>query len=300
MYLKPNSTIAIAATARHIDLASINLATKIFESWGLKVVLSKYLFEQHHAFAGTDEQRADALQELINNDEINAIVIARGGYGTVRIIDKIDFTQFIKKPKIIAGFSDVTVLHAHINQNFGIKTLHSCMPITMQGNYFNELTIQSFKDALFGKTIHYQFAQHALNNCHPLEGELVGGNLSVLYSLLGSKSQLNLTNKILFIEDIGEYFYHIDRMMQGIDRAGMFKNLKGLLVGGMNDMNENAPPFAFNQSCYQIINDVISKYNIPVFYGFPAGHENLNLCVKLAANCKISFNQDHVFFEQGI
>lgn len=298
MYLKPNSTIAIAATARHIDKDSIYNAKQIFESWGLKVLLSNYLFEHENAFAGSDEKRALGLQQLLDNPEVDAVVIARGGYGTVRVIDKIDFTNFRKKPKLIAGFSDVTVLHAHVNQNFGIQTLHSCMPITMQGKYFNEQTNQSFKNALFGNAINYQFEQHPLNNCNNIEGELVGGNLSVLFSLLGSPSDLNLDGKILFIEDIGEYYYHIDRMMQGLDRAGKFKNLKGLLVGGMSDMNENAAPFAFNINCYQIINEVVGKYNFPIFYGFPAGHENLNLCVKLAANCKISFDKEYVFFSQ--
>lgn len=298
MYLKPNSTIAIAATARHIDKDSINIAKQIFESWGLKVVLSNYLFEHENSFAGSDEIRALGLQQLLDNPELDAIVLARGGYGTVRIIDKIDFTNFRKKPKLIAGFSDVTVLHAHINHNFGIKTLHSCMPITMQGKYFNEQTNQSFKNVLFGNAVNYQFAKHPFNSCKNIEGELVGGNLSVLFSLLGSASDLNLDGKILFIEDIGEYHYHIDRMMQGLDRAGKFKNLKGLLVGGMNDMNENAAPFAFNKNCYQIINEVVGKYNIPVFFGFPAGHENLNLCVKLAANCNISFDEEKVFFSQ--
>ncbi len=298
MYLKPNSTIAIAATARHIDKDLIANAVQVFESWGLNVVLSNYLFEQENAFAGSDEKRALGFQQLLDNPNIDAIVIARGGYGTVRVIDKIDFTKFIQKPKIIAGFSDVTVLHAHINQNFSIQTFHSCMPITMQDKYFNEVTNQSFRNALFGNNINYQFAKHELNNCKNVEGELVGGNLSVLYSLLGSPSDLNFDGKILFIEDIGEYYYHIDRMMQGLDRAGKFKKLKGLLVGGMNDMNENAAPFAFNKNCYQIINEVVGKYDFPVFYGFPAGHENLNLCVKLAAHCKISFDNENVYFVQ--
>lgn len=298
MYLKPNSTIAIAATARHIDKDLINHAKQIFESWGLNVVLSNYLFEHENAFAGSDEKRALGLQQLLDNPLVDAIVLARGGYGTVRIIDKIDFTNFRKKPKLIAGFSDVTVLHSHINQNFGIQTLHSCMPITMQGIYFNEQTNQSFKNALFGNALNYQFEQHPFNNCKNIEGELVGGNLSVLFSLLGSTSDLNLDGKILFIEDIGEYYYHIDRIMQGLDRAGKFKKLKGLLVGGMSNMNENTEPFAFNKNCYQIINEVVVKYNFPVFYGFPAGHENLNLCVKLATNCKINFDKEIVFFTQ--
>lgn len=298
MYLKPNSTIGIAATARHINKKLIINVLQIFEKWNLKVVFSKNLFEQHDSFAGTDEQRANGFQELLDNDDVNAIIIARGGYGSVRMIDKIDFSNFIKKPKIIAGFSDATVLHAHINQNFGIQTFHSCMPITMQGNYYNEKTIESLKNALFGQTIAYQFDQHPLNKCKAVSGELVGGNLSVLYSLLGSRSELNLDHKILFIEDIGEYYYHIDRMMQALDRAGKLKNLKGMLVGGMNDMNDNNSPFAFNQNCYQIIANIASKYQFPIYFGFPAGHENLNLCVKLAAHCEIGFDDEKVFFTQ--
>ncbi len=297
MHLKPNSTIAIAATARHIENDNIQNAVKIFESWGLKVVLSKYLFNKQNAFAGTDQERTLGLQELLDDDGIDAIIIARGGYGTVRIIDNLDFTNFIKKPKIIAGFSDVTVLHAHIN-NFNLKTLHSCMPITMQGSYFNENTIESLKNAFFGNEINYQFKHHELNKCKEVSGILVGGNLSVLYSLLGSKSDVNFDNKILFIEDIGEYYYHIDRMMLALKRAGKLSNLKALVVGGMNNMNENDIPFAFNKSCYEIIKETIDEYNYPVFFNFPAGHENLNLSVWFMKECNISFNDDFVYFKQ--
>jgi muramoyltetrapeptide carboxypeptidase len=297
MHLKTNSTIAITATARHIDNESIQNAIEIFESWGLKVVLSKYLFNKQNAFAGTDQERTLGLQELLDDDDIDAIIIARGGYGTVRIIDNLDFTNFIKKPKIIAGFSDVTVLHSHIN-NFNIKTLHSCMPITMQGNYFNENTIESLKNALFGNEINYQFKQHELNKCKEVSGILVGGNLSVLYSLLGSKSDLNFDNKILFIEDIGEYYYHIDRMMIALKRAGKLTNLKAVVVGGMNNMNENDNPFAFNKSCYQIIKETVNDYNYPIFFNFPAGHENLNLSVWFMEECNISFNDEFVYFKQ--
>ncbi len=292
MFLKQNSTIAIAATARHVDKELIKNAVQIFESWGLKVLINETLFAQENAFAGSDELRANAFQTLLDNEEVEAIIIARGGYGTVRIIDQLDFTEFIQKPKIIAGFSDVTVLHAHINQNFGIPTLHSCMPVTMQGKYLNLETNESLKNALFGKPISYQFEQHELNKFKNISGELVGGNLSVLYSLLGSKSELNFDNKILFLEDIGEYYYHIDRMMQTLKRAGKLKNLKALLIGGMNDMNENSAPFAFNKSCYEIISETIQEYDYPVFYNFPAGHENLNLSVKLATNCNISFDDN--------
>lgn len=273
-------------------------ATNIFESWGLNVLVNESLFAKENAFAGNDEIRAKAFQELLDNEEVNAIVIARGGYGTVRIIDQLDFTKFIQKPKIIAGFSDVTVLHAHINQNFGITTLHSCMPVTMQGKYFNTETIESLKNALLGNPIAIQFAQHPFNKNKTVSGELVGGNLSVLFCLLGSNSDLDFDNKILFIEDIGEYFYHIDRMMQTFKRAGKLKNLKALIVGGMNDMNENSAPFAFNKSCYEIIKETMEEYTYPVFYGFPAGHENLNLSVWLGKKCSISVDDNFVYFEQ--
>ena len=298
MYLTKGSTIAIAATARHVDKEMIENAINIFESWGLNVLVNESLFAKENAFAGSDEIRTKAFQELLDNEEVNAIIIARGGYGTVRIIDQLDFTKFIQKPKIIAGFSDVTVLHAHINHNFGITTLHSCMPVTMQGKYFNTETIESLKNALFGNSITIQFAQHPFNKNKTVSGELVGGNLSVLFSLLGSSSDLDLDNKILFIEDIGEYFYHIDRMMQTFKRARKLKNLKALIVGGMNDMNENSAPFAFNKSCFEIIHETIKEYNFPVFYGFPAGHENLNLCVYLGKNCSISVDDNFVYFEQ--
>jgi len=298
MFLTKGSTIAIAATARHVDKQMIENATNIFKSWGLNVLVNESLFEQQNAFAGSDEIRVKAFQELLDNEEVNAIIIARGGYGTVRIIDQLDFTKFVQKPKIIAGFSDVTVLHAHINQNFGITTLHSCMPVTMQGKYFNVATIESLKKALFGNPITIQFTQHPFNKNENISGELVGGNLSVLLSLLGSQSDLDFDNKILFVEDIGEYYYHIDRMMQSFKRAGKLKNLKALIVGGMNDMNENAAPFAFNKSCYEIIHETIQEYNFPVFYGFPAGHENLNLSVYLGNNCSISFDNNSVYFEQ--
>lgn len=298
MFLTKGSTIAIAATARHVDKEMIENAINIFESWGLNVLVNESLFAQQNAFAGSDEIRAKAFQELLDNEEVNAIIIARGGYGTVRIIDQLDFTKFIQKSKLIAGFSDVTVLHAHINQNFGVTTLHSCMPVTMQGKYFNTETIESLKNALFGNPIAIQFAQHPFNKNKPVSGELVGGNFSVLFSLLGSNSDLDLDNKILFIEDIGEYFYHMDRMMQTFKRAGKLKNLKALIVGGMNDMNENLAPFAFNKSCFEIIREAVQEYNFPVFYGFPVGHENLNLSVYLGKNCSISVDDNLVYFEQ--
>lgn len=298
MILQKNDTIGIAATARHIDEISIANTVKLLESWGLKVKLSSALFERDNAFAGNDLSRAQAFNELLLDNEVKAILLARGGYGTVRIIDHIDFSHFTENPKLIIGFSDVTVIHSHINRHYTVPTLHACMPITMQGSYYNETTINSLRNALFSPAISYTFAQHPLNRKRDVTAKLVGGNLSVLYSLLGSDSLVSFDDCILFIEDIGEYYYHIDRMMIALKRAGKLAKLKGLLVGGMSNMNENAPPFEFNKDCYQIINETVAEYNYPVYFGFPAGHEALNVAIRLGAVCTLRSDAAQVYFEQ--
>ena len=235
-YLKAGDTIAIAATARHVDEKIILPAVRTFESWGLKVVLSDSIYDHENALAGSDEIRAKAFQKLLDDDSVKAIIGARGGYGTVRMIDLLDLNHFSKNPKWICGFSDLTVLHSHIQNNFNIQTIHSCMPVTMGQD---TKTDNSLKEALFGTPINYSFSTHAHNRNSNIEGIVVGGNLSVLYSILGSKSAMDWDGKILFIEDIGEYYYHIDRMIIALKRAGKLQNLKALLVGGMTKMKEN-------------------------------------------------------------
>lgn len=298
MILQKNDTIGIAATARHIDEATIANTVELLESWGLKVKLSSALFERDNAFAGNDAARAKAFNELLLDNEVKAILLARGGYGTVRIIDNIDFSRFSENPKLIIGFSDVTVIHAHINKHYAVPTLHACMPITMQGDYYNETTINSLQNALFNNKINYTFAQHPLNRRGDVTAKLVGGNLSVLFSLLSSDSLVSFDDCILFIEDIGEYYYHIDRMMIALKRAGKLAKLKGLLVGGMSNMNENSPPFEFNKDCYQIIKETIADYSYPVYFGFPAGHEALNVAIRLGSVCTLRSEAAQVYFEQ--
>lgn len=270
--LQKGDKIALISTARKINEAEITPAIQLLHTWGLEVVLGKNLLAIDNQFAGTVEQRIADLQVALDNPEIKAILCVRGGYGTVQLIDNIDFSTFIKTPKWVIGYSDVTVLHNHINQNFDIPTLHATMPINFPTNTPEALT--SLKEVLFGKTPTYSCKFNPLNHLGKAEGLLVGGNLSIIYSLTGTSSQLNTKNKILFLEDLDEYLYHIDRMMQNLKRAGMLSDLKGLLVGGMSDMNDNAVPYG--KSAQEIIKDAVAEYNYPVAFDFPAGHLNDN------------------------
>ena len=287
-YIKRGDKIGIVSTARRISKEKIYPAVKIFKEWGLEVVLGKHLFEEYNQFAGTDEQRTADLQQMLDENSVKAIVCARGGYGTVRIIDKLNFSNFIKKPKWIAGYSDVTVLHSHIHSNFGIETLHSTMPLNISENKFTEESLESFRKALFGEKITYSLKTSSLSRKGKAEGILVGGNLSILYSLIGTKSDINTNGKILFIEDLDEYLYHIDRMMMNLKRAGKLKNLAGLIVGGMSEMNDNKIPFG--KTANKIIAETIEEYNYPVCFDFPAGHKNDNRVLILGR--EIKFNVD--------
>ena len=294
-FLKAGDTIAIVATARHVDEKIILPAVKTFESWGLKVVLSASIYEKKDALAGNDQTRSKAFQNLLDDDSIKAIIGARGGYGTVRMIDSLDFSHFSKNPKWICGFSDLTVLHSHIQNNYAIQTIHSCIPVTMGKDARSD---SSLKDTLFGSSISYSFPEHLLNSNINCDGIVVGGNLSVLYSILGSKSDMDWSDKILFIEDIGEYYYHIDRMMQALKRADKLKNIKALLVGGMTKMNENDAPFAFNKTCEEIISEAVSDYKYPIFFNFPSGHQNENLAIKLGCEAQIIIQGNTILFKQ--
>lgn len=289
-YIKKGDKIGIVSTARIISKKEIYPAVKIFKEWGLEVVLGNHLFEEYNQFAGTDEQRTADLQQMLDENSVKAIICARGGYGTVRIIDKLNFSNFIKKPKWIAGYSDVTVLHSHIHSNFGIETLHSTMPLNISENKFTEESLESFRKALFGEKITYSLKTSSLSRKGKAEGILVGGNLSILYSLIGTKSDINTNGKILFIEDLDEYLYHIDRMMINLKRAGKLKNLAGLIVGGMSEMNDNKIPFG--KTANKIIAETVEEYNYPVCFDFPAGHKNDNRVLILGREIKFNVEKN--------
>ncbi|MDT8412613.1 MAG: LD-carboxypeptidase [Vicingaceae bacterium] len=288
--LKIGDKVSIISTARKISLEEVQPAINLLTDWGLEVVLGKNLFAEDHQFAGTKAQRLADLQQALNNDEIKAVYCARGGYGTVQLIDEIDFSHFKKQPKWIVGYSDVTVLHNHINQNFGIATLHATMPINFKTNTTEAL--QSLKDALFGNTLNYQCAPHTYNRLGEAKGELVGGNLSILYSLTGTISQINTQGKILFLEDLDEYLYHIDRMMQNLKRAEMLHGLKGLLIGGMTDMNDNTVPYG--HSAIDIIKNIVEAYDFPVAFGFPAGHLADNRTLIMGGEVTLSVDENEI------
>lgn len=265
--LKLGDTIGIISTARKINLEELQPAIKLFEEWGLKVKLGENLFKSDHQFCGNDAERGTDLQSFIDDPSIKAIICARGGYGTVRIIDDIDFTPLKTQPKWIGGYSDVTVL---LNSLFneGLQSLHCPMPIGFSSNTSESL--DSLKAALFGQTYTIDCESHSLNKIGMARGKLVGGNLSILYSLMGSKTSISTKDNILFIEDLDEYLYHIDRMMMNMKRNGYLEHLRGIIVGGMNDMNDNAIPFG--QNAEEIISKITEPYKIPICFGFPSGH----------------------------
>lgn len=275
-YLKAGDQVRIVSTARKVFPDEMKPATDLLEEWGLKVTLGDNLYKALNQFAGTDDERAADFQAALDDPEVNAILFARGGYGTVRIIDKIDWSGLKKNPKWLAGFSDVTVTHSHVYSHAGIETLHSPMAFNLAKS--GKEVKQHLRKALFGEKLVYETGGNIpadLNRSGEAAGELVGGNLSILYSLLGSASSMDTTGKILFLEDLDEYLYHIDRMMYALKRAGKLYRLAGLVVGGMNDMKDNK--VRFNKTAEEIIGEAVAEYNYPVLYGFPAGHIRNNM-----------------------
>ncbi len=269
-------------------------AVELLQSWGLEVVIGETLNAEYHQFAGDDNLRARDMQGFLDDDSIKAIIAARGGYGTVRIIDKLDFTRFAQNPKWLVGFSDITVLHAHIWANYGIQTIHGQMPVNV--TEASATSLETLRKSLFGEEVKYEVETHQLNRTGDARGILVGGNLSLLISVLGSVSDYNYDGKILFLEDVGEYLYSIDRMLRALKRAGKLKNLAGLIIGGFTECKDNDIPFG--QNAEEIIAEVVSEYSYPVCYGFPAGHisDNRALIFGRTINLKVEQNKTYTHY----
>ena len=291
-YLKQGSKIAIAAPARRVTPEEMAYGIQWLKEQGFVPVYDDRLFVEHHIFAGDDNFRAAVFQEYLDNEEIEAIWLARGGYGGIRIIDKLDFTKFLQHPKWITGFSDSTVIHGKL-QRLGIPSLHAPMPFYFANK--TEKAKQSLFDALMGKPLRYELPANPLNRLGEMEGEIVGGNLSVLMGINGSDIFPETDGKILLIEEVDEYIYHIDRMMRGLKRAGKLANLKGLIVGGLTQIHDNAHPFG--QTAEEVIAEVVSEYDYPVCFGFPAGHFDDNRVLIFGQKSRLEVTkQGSVFF----
>ena len=292
--LNKGDKIGIIAPARKIFMSEIEAAIKVFERWGFNVELGKNIFARHRQFAGTDEQRAADLQDMLDNPEIKAIICARGGYGTVKILKLLDFSKFIKNPKWIVGYSDITALHAQLNQNLGIESIHGTMPFNFPNDNSENEAVKTLKKSLFDERISYKTENHEFNRKGKVSGVLVGGNLSVLYSISGTKYDIDTEGKILILEDLDEYLYHIDRMMMNMKYGGKLEKLKGLIVGGMTDMKDNQIPFG--KTAYEIIYEAVKEYNFPVCFNFPIGHIENNFALILGAKADLKVEKKGVYF----
>ncbi|ARV16908.1 LD-carboxypeptidase [Polaribacter sp. SA4-12] len=297
-YLHKGDTIAIVAPAGILKnrQETIQKAKRLVEGWGLCVVLGDNLFKNGHHFSGSDLQRTADFQKALDNPNIKAIWAARGGYGSVRILDKLNYKKFKKSPKWIIGYSDITAFHNHIH-NLGVETIHGMMATSVEEKPEEIIkTISSFKKALFGQDISYTIASSTYNKEGIVEGQLIGGNLAILTSMLGSKSQLNTDGKILFLEEIGEYKYSIDRMLQSLKRAGYFENVNGLIIGDISSIKKNSTKWG--HSIEQLILEVVPK-NIPVLFDFPAGHKADNRALIFGRKVKLSVGsiQSSVIFK---
>jgi muramoyltetrapeptide carboxypeptidase len=291
-YLKKGSVIGITSPAGHITREEIMPSVKLMESWGWKVQIGNTIGKADYSFGGTDEERLQDLQRMLDDPNVAAIMCARGGYGSARIIDKLSFEKFKRQPKWVIGFSDITALHSHIARQCGIATLHSKMcnsfPIDFGGtDSMVQATILSIRDALMGNTMHYTAAADPKNRLGKAQGILVGGNLSMLVSVAGTRSEMNTKGKILFLEEVGEYLYSLDRMMGNLQRSGKLDALEGLIIGGFNRVKPDDPGEEFGRTLYDIVFEKVKDYNYPVCFNFPVGHQRNNYALKCGVSHRL-------------
>lgn len=298
-FLKQNDKIAIVAPSGRISPEEIQEGLNLIKSWGLIPVLGKNLFEDYYNgyhFAGTDEQRISDFQEALDNDEIKAIWCARGGYGAVKLLDNLKWNKFLTNPKWIIGYSDITAIHNHVN-NFEIQTIHGITTKKLNTEY-NEETFLTLEKALLGQELNYEIPAHPFNQKGKVKGKLVGGNLSIIYSLAGSNSFINGENSILFIEDWNENWYHIDRMMMNLKRSGLLSQIKGVIAGSFTkmDIETENPEFHsnFDQTTYEVIQKIMNEFEIPIAYQFPAGHIGDNRALIFGSEVSLEVNENLV------
>ncbi len=302
-YLRKGDVIGITCPSGYITLEDIQPSIDKMKEWGFEIRLGDTVGMRDFTFAGNDEQRAKDFQSMIDDNSINAIMLGRGGYGAVRIIDAIDFKKFTGRPKWIIGFSDATVFHSHINKNFGIATIHSKMCNSFPADWNNATpqqvdSIDSIRKCLTGEAMQYAALPDTFNKTGISEGILVGGNLSILENLAASKSDIDTNGKILFIEETEEYLYNIDRMLWNLKRSGKFDNLKGLIAGGFNKIKPDDPGEDFGKTVYDMILEKVKEYNYPVCFNFPVGHQKENYALKCGVNHQLNISDTSVMLRE--
>lgn len=280
-YLKAGDTIGITCPAGALDIDNVEDMCKQLSQWGFKVKVGKTVGTHYYKFSAKDEDRLADLQAMLDDNSIHAILFGRGGYGMVRIIDQIDFSKFVRSPKWFLGYSDITCLLSHLHTQYQISGIHGHMSAGYHADAFDEESTQSIFDTLTGKQAAYALPAHPMNKSGNALGEIVGGNLALLSDLIGTDSDLDTAGKILFIEDIGEYLYNIDRMMWQLKRAGKLHKLKALLVGGFVGSLDNETPFGMNE--YEIVWEKVKDYDYPVYFDVPIGHQPRNVALKIGA-----------------
>jgi muramoyltetrapeptide carboxypeptidase len=296
-YLNKGDTIGLVCPAGYMPVERVSECIRVLnEDWGFTTKVGATIGKQFNYFSGTDEERLADIQKMLDDEEVKAVLCARGGYGLSRIIDRIDFSAFKKRPKWVIGFSDITILHSHIYRNYYISTLHASMANAFNEEGYKNEYVQSLRNALEGKKIKYQITSHEFNKKGEGIGELVGGNLSLLVHLIGTDSDIKTKGRILFLEDVGEYLYNIDRLMRQLKRSGKLDKLAGLIVGGFTDSKDTERPFG--QTAYEIIRDIIKEYDYPVCFGFPVSHEKENYALKIGAGYKLKITKSKVVLEE--
>ena len=291
-YLKKGDTIGIVCPAGFMPHEKAATCIEVLTQWGYKVRVGKTLGSQLNYFSGTDDERLADLQQMLDDDSVQAVLCGRGGYGLGRIVDRINFARFKKKPKWVIGFSDITVFHAHIYRRFSIGGIHAPMAAAFNDLQYKNEYVQSLKKVLTGKQSKYTAPSHSFNKLGTFTGPLIGGNLSLIAHLVGTPSALKTKGHILFLEDVGEYIYNIDRMLYQLKRSGAFDKVAGVVVGLFTDMKDTAVPFGSN--VYEVIQDVLQEYNFPVCYQFPVSHEKENYALKTGVNYQLSVGKSRV------
>jgi muramoyltetrapeptide carboxypeptidase len=290
-YLKKGDCIGIMCPAGYMESARTEACISTLKKWGFRVFKGKTVGgKSRNYFSGNDSMRLDELQQMLEDDRIKAILFGRGGYGTSRILDQIDFNRFRRKPKWLIGFSDISILHFHLQKKLGIASIHGPMAAAFLSEKGNSPATKSLLDTLTGKSAAYSCAPHPFNITGKTTAEITGGNLSMLIHSLGTPSEPITKNKILFLEDVGEYLYHIDRMMLQLERTGKLGQLKGLIFGGFTELKDTTRPFGL--SVEEILRQHVAHLKIPISFGFPVGHGKENVAIKCGMRYRFEVRSD--------